>query len=86
MFDGWYLGETPVTDADTVPGDVTLSARWKPWAYTVIFDVNRGEGSMDGLECLYGTAYPLPECAFTRTGYGGFGPAAEPLTPSARKR
>ena len=46
-----------------------MSAVWTANSYTVRFDANGGEGTMDDLVCTYGTEKTLTTCAFTRTGY-----------------
>ena len=78
-FDGWYNGEDKVT---AIPagsyGNLTLTARWKANSYTVTFDKNGGEGTMDGMTFTYGVAQNLSANAFTRTGYTFAGWATDP--------
>ena len=50
-------------------GTVTLYAVWTANSYTVHFDANGGEGTMDDMPFTYGTAKNLTKNAFTRTGY-----------------
>lgn len=50
-------------------GKVTLYAVWTANSYTVHFDANGGEGTMDDMPFTYGTAQNLSANAFTRTGY-----------------
>ena len=50
-------------------GTVTLYAVWTANTYTVTFDANGGEGTMDDMPFTYGMAQELTENAFTRTGY-----------------
>lgn len=69
-FDGWYNGEEKVT---AIPagsyGNLTLTARWTANSYTVYFNANGGEGTMDGMTFTYGTAQNLSENDFERAGY-----------------
>ncbi|MCH4276995.1 MAG: InlB B-repeat-containing protein [Atopobiaceae bacterium] len=55
-----------VSEAD---GGITLHAQWMPIAYTVAFDANGGDGTMEPQAMTYGTAADLTASAFTRTGY-----------------
>ena len=51
-------------------GKVTLYAVWKPIKYTVEFDANGGNGSMNRIEnILYGTSLRLSANSFTKDGY-----------------
>ena len=68
-FDGWFNGENKL-EADTViDADATYTARWTPKTYTVSFQANGGEGSMDAQTFTYGVAQKLSKNAFTREGY-----------------
>ena len=79
-FKGWALqaGATEVKYEDGVSvinlttendGKVTLYAVWTANSYTVHFDANGGEGTMDDMPFTYDTAKNLTKNAFTRTGY-----------------
>ncbi len=46
----------------------TLYAQWKP-GYTITFDANGGEGTMDSLTLVSGEETELPANTFTRNGY-----------------
>ncbi|MBO5846726.1 MAG: InlB B-repeat-containing protein, partial [Bacteroidales bacterium] len=46
----------------------TIYAQWMP-CYTITFDANGGEGTMDSLTIVSGTKKPLPANTFTRSGY-----------------
>ena len=49
--------------------DLTYTAVWTPNAYTVSFDANGGEGTMDAQSLTYDTQAALSANAFTRAGY-----------------
>lgn len=49
-------------------GEVHLYALWTPISYSVAFNANGGEGTMDPVSLEYGEAYVVPECVFTKTG------------------
>ena len=51
-------------------GVVNLYANWTGIVYTVTFDANGGEGTMDSMLCTYDAPTNLPACAFTRDGWG----------------
>ena len=73
-FDRWY-NDTALTDAweftsDTATADITLYAKWTANTYTVTFDANGGEGSMNPQTFTYDeTAKALAANSFTREGY-----------------
>jgi len=50
-------------------GTVTLYAVWTPVKYTVKFDGNSGEGSMESLDMTYDVYTVLTENTFTKEGY-----------------
>lgn len=88
-FDGWVdvsTGEkvgasqefTPSRGTDGLWHAATYEARIAPISYTVAFDANGGEGSMDGQAFAYDEAKALDGCAFERTGYAFAGWATEP--------
>ena len=62
-------------------GTVTLYAQWKVNCYTIHYDGNGSEvGTMSSQEnCKYGTAYTLPECSYSKTGYVFAGWSTEPI-------
>ena len=68
-FDQWDAGKPG--DAIDVTGDMTVTAQWKdaeppaPETYTVKFDPNGGEGTMEDATVTAGEQYTLPECGFT---------------------
>ena len=74
-FAGWsgtdLTGENNMTV--TIPtgstGDREYTAHWTANSYTVSFDANGGEGSMDGQSFTYDVAQNLTANAFTRSGY-----------------
>lgn len=59
-------------------GTVTLYAVWTANSYTVHFDANGGEGTMDDMPFTYGTAQNLNPNAFRRAGYTFKGWARNP--------
>lgn len=70
-FDGWYLdeAEAPFSFDTTITSDITLTAKWTQNTYTVTFDANGGEGTMDDQTFTYDEEKALTTNAFTRTGY-----------------
>lgn len=48
-------------------GDVTLKATWKAISYTIAFDANGGEGTMEPINTVYDAETVLTACAFERT-------------------
>ena len=88
-FQGWntlnHGGGTSYTDGQQVTnlsgthqGDrITLYAQWQPVSYTISFDANGGEGSMDSVEMVYDQSSGLPECSFTNGGQEFAGWATE---------
>ena len=48
---------------------LTLYAQWELIHYSIAFDPNGGEGGMEPIETVYGTAVALTPNAFTREGY-----------------
>ena len=78
-FGGWYLSPDG-KDGDRImagddfgePGDKVLYALWVSEYYTVHFNSNGGEGSMDSMDCVFSdlAAFSaLPENKFTKEGY-----------------
>lgn len=53
------------SDFDTTPDNPTPHEPGEPCA--VSFDANGGEGTMESTEVVYGDAYTLPECDFTKS-------------------
>ena len=49
---------------------VTLYAKWTPNRYTIVYDANGGEGSMENTSASYGSDVPLRENTFTKDGAG----------------
>jgi uncharacterized repeat protein (TIGR02543 family) len=68
-FDGWYIGDEKVTSEKIVEEDLKLYATWTANTYTVKFDSNGGNGTMDSPTFTYDKEEPLTANAFTRTGY-----------------
>ena len=71
---GWYLnkefsGEAWNFNEDTVTTDITLYAEYEEVNYTVTFDANGGEGTMDPQVFRYNQPQYLTKNTFTREGY-----------------
>ena len=71
-FKAWLVGseEKAAGETITVNADMTIIAVWKdktvtPTKYTIKFDNNGGEGTMDDVVKNEGDKYPLPACTFT---------------------
>lgn len=58
---------------------VTLYAKWTPNEYTIVYDANGGEGSMENTAASYGSDVTLRENTFTKDGAGfaGWNTAAD---------
>ena len=69
QFDGWFHGDTQLTAETVITEDITFTAKWTPIIYTIAFDPNGGEGTMDSITATYDQEVTLPECTFTRAGY-----------------
>ena len=79
IFDGWNENATG-TGEDYVAGDeisitsadVTIFAKWRdPYTFTVSYDANEGEGTMDAdADQEEGSLYTIKPNEFTREGYG----------------
>ena len=71
-FAGWFTTQadgTQVQDNAELTADLTLYAQWTANSYTVTFDANGGEGSMNQQTFTYDVAQALNQNTFTRTGY-----------------
>ena len=60
---------TTVTIASGSTGDRLYTAHWEPHTYTVHFDANGGDGSMNDMDFTYDVSQTLTANVFTRTGY-----------------
>lgn len=72
VFNGWFIDGTKTRVTSIEPGttgNLTLVAKWSPFAYYVSFDPNGGNGSMSKMTCSYGSNYNLTANTFTRQGY-----------------
>ena len=71
-FAGWFTAQadgTQVQDDATLTADLMLYAQWTANSYTVTFEANGGEGSMNQQTFTYDVAQALNQNTFTRTGY-----------------
>ncbi len=85
---GWSLtrnGEVVYANGETVNhitpdknGSVTLYAVWTPVSYTVRFDANTAEGTIDSVTMTYDVPVQLPVNTFLKTGYHFTGWALTP--------
>lgn len=75
-FVGWFNNDDVQLTAETViTEDITYTGKWAPITYTIAFDANGGEGSMDSITATYDQEVTLPLAAdkFTRVGYTFYG-------------
>lgn len=70
-FDGWFNGSVQLTAETVISDNITYTGKWTPITYTIAFDADGGEGSMDSISATYDqeVTIPLAEGRFTRTGY-----------------
>lgn len=80
-FVGWFKDgiETPFNFSTPITENLTLTAKWKAIQYTVTFDANGGEGSLDAQTFTYDVAKELTKNnnSIHRTGYTFLGWATE---------
>ena len=79
-FSHWLYGEQeiqPGDDLTELPGVAMLYAQWEPNTYTVRFNPNGGDGTMEDVNMVYDVATQLPSAAFTRVGSSFAGWQAE---------
>ena len=72
-FAGWFNGESQLSAETIISADVTYTAKWEPITYTISFNRNGGEGSMDNITATYDEEVVLPLNTFTRAGYDFIG-------------
>lgn len=70
----YHAGDTVVLTSDSPA--LTLTAVWAYNTYTIEFDANGGTGTMESMQCVYGTQYDLTANAYTLAGYSFVGWAA----------
>ena len=84
VFAGWADAQgNAYEDKQTVSklaeeGTLELTAQWTPIAYTVAFQPNGGQGTMEPVSMTYDQTAELPQLSFTREGYRftGWAPSA----------
>ena len=78
-FVGWYNDDTEYEFSTPITKNLTLTAKWKAIQYTVTFDANGGEGSLDAQTFTYDVAKELTKKndSIYRTGYTFLGWATE---------
>lgn len=69
QFDGWFHDDTKLTAETVITEDITFTAKWTPITYTIAFNADGGEGTMDSITATYDQEVTLPACTFTRAGY-----------------
>ena len=72
-FAGWFNGENQLSAETVINADVTYTAKWEPITYTISFNRNGGEGSMDNITAAYDEEVVLPLNTFTKAGYDFLG-------------
>lgn len=61
-FIDWYKDDTPFDFTKTITSGITLTAKWKPNKYTIIFDKTNGSGQdMQELTLFYDEEKSLPD-------------------------
>jgi len=75
-FGGWYTDESMVNvvsdnklAGNGYTADIKLYAKWIPHTYTVKFNANGGEGTMDNHSMTYDAPASLAASSFTKPGY-----------------
>ena len=68
LFDGWFHDDTKLTAETVITEAITFTAKWTPITYTIVFNANGGEGTMEPITATYDQEV-TPKCTFTRTGY-----------------
>lgn len=69
IFDGWFSGDEKLSAETVINSDIKYTAKWTPIRYTIEFDPDGGEGTMDSILAEYDKDVTLPDCSFTRAGY-----------------
>lgn len=68
-FDGWFAGDTALTEDTVISSNTTYTAAWTANTYTVQYLSNGGTGEMAEQTFTYDTEQTLTANAFTRAGY-----------------
>ena len=69
IFGGWFSGDEKLSAETVINSDIKYTAKWTPISYTIEFDPDGGEGTMDSISAKYDEDVTLPDCSFTRAGY-----------------
>ena len=66
VFSGWYIegGSQPFDFDQPIAANTVLTAHWEPISYTVSFDSNGGDGTMQSLVIDYGETKELETSGF----------------------
>lgn len=72
----WTSGSKPINYSDgytiskyTRAADLTLTAVWVDATYTIKFDANGGNGTMESVTATKDSDYTLPKCTFTKNDF-----------------
>lgn len=69
----YYNADGSSASKYNVDGDLALYAYWKPITYKVVFDANKGNGTMTSVTMTYDVNTVLTASTITRTGYDFMG-------------
>lgn len=76
IFKGYYTEKTGgislenyITETGIVQDDLVFYAQWEIEKYTLTFDANGGEGSMNNQEFVYDISQKITKNAYTKSGY-----------------
>ena len=69
IFDGWFSDDEKLSAETVIDRNIKYTAKWTPIRYTIEFDPDGGEGTMDSILAEYDEDVKLPDCSFTRAGY-----------------
>ena len=69
-FKGWYSGNKKISviPLGTIK-NISVTAKWEPVTYKIIFDANGGNGKTDNMSCKYDKADTISKNGFTKDNY-----------------